>query len=53
MDRIRGPETALTLALHRGLYVAILIDLYIWPQTALTIALHCGILLAIIMVRYG
>jgi hypothetical protein len=40
MDRYEGLQTALTIALHRGLYFAIIMDRYAGPQTALTIALH-------------
>jgi hypothetical protein len=48
-----GPHTALTIALHRGLYLAIIMDRYEGPQTTLTIAMHRGLYLAIIMDRYG
>jgi hypothetical protein len=40
MDLYEGPLTALTIALHGGLYLAIIIDLYEGPLTALTIDLH-------------
>jgi hypothetical protein len=43
MDRCEGPLTILTIALYRGLYLAIIIDRYEGPQTALTIALHRGL----------
>jgi hypothetical protein len=43
MDRYEGPHTALTIAMHRGLYLAIIIDRYEGPHTALTIALHISI----------
>jgi hypothetical protein len=52
MDRYKGAHTALTIALHGGLYIAIIMDRYRGPQTALTIALHGGLYLAIIMDRY-
>jgi hypothetical protein len=39
MDRHEGPHTALTLALHRDLYLAILMDLHEGPNTALNRAL--------------
>jgi hypothetical protein len=39
MDRHEGPHTALTIALHGGLYLAIIMDSYEGPRTALTIAL--------------
>jgi hypothetical protein len=48
MDRYRGPHTALTIALHGGLYLAIILDSYRGPHTALTTALHGGLYLAII-----
>jgi hypothetical protein len=32
--------TALTIALHRGLYLVIIMDRYEGPRTSLTIALH-------------
>jgi hypothetical protein len=50
MDREKGPQTALTIALHRGLYLAILMDRDKGTRTAITIALHRGLYLAIIMV---
>jgi hypothetical protein len=53
MDRYGGPLTSLTIALHTGLYLAIIMDRYGVPLTALTIALHRGLYLAIIMDRYG
>jgi hypothetical protein len=40
MDRYEGPHTALTIALHGGLYLAIIIDRYRRPHTSLTLALH-------------
>jgi threonine/homoserine efflux transporter RhtA len=52
MDRFRGPQTALTIAFHGGLYLAIIMDRYGGPQTALSRALHGGLYLAIIMDRY-
>jgi hypothetical protein len=42
MDRYGGPQTALTIALHGGLYLAIIMDSYGGRQSALTIALHGG-----------
>jgi hypothetical protein len=39
MDRYEGSQTALTIALHGGLNLAIIMDRYEGPQTALTIAL--------------
>jgi isoprenylcysteine carboxyl methyltransferase (ICMT) family protein YpbQ len=53
MDRYGEPHTALTIALHRGLYVAILMDHYEKKHSALTIFLHRVLYLAIIMERYG
>jgi hypothetical protein len=40
MDRYRGAHTALTIALHGGLYLANIMDRYGGAHTALTIALH-------------
>jgi hypothetical protein len=40
MDRHEGPLTALTIALHRGLYLAIIMDRHEGPLNALTRALH-------------
>jgi hypothetical protein len=40
MDRYRGTHTALTLALHGGFYLTIIMDPYRGPHTALIIALH-------------
>jgi hypothetical protein len=40
MDRYGGPQSALTIALHGGFYLAIIMDCYGGTQTALTIALH-------------
>jgi hypothetical protein len=42
----------LTIALHGGLYLSIIMDGYGGPHTHLTIALHGIIYLAIIMDRY-
>jgi hypothetical protein len=33
-----GPHTALTIALHRGLYLAIIMDRYVGPHAARAIA---------------
>jgi hypothetical protein len=52
MECYEEPHSALTISLHRSLYLAIIIDRYEGPQTALTIALHRGLYLAFIMVRY-
>jgi hypothetical protein len=43
------PHTALTIVLHRGIYLAIIMNRYEGPQPALTIALHGGLYLATIM----
>jgi hypothetical protein len=40
MDRYGGPQTALTIALHRGLFLSIIMDRYERLLTVLTIALH-------------
>jgi hypothetical protein len=52
MDRYERPHTALTLAMTRSLYLAIIMDRYGGPQTALTIAVHRGLYLTIPMDRY-
>jgi hypothetical protein len=49
MVRYEGTQSALTIALHRGIYLAIIMDLYERPLSALTIALHRGLYLAVIM----
>jgi hypothetical protein len=46
MVRYVGPQTALTLALPGGLYLAIIMDRYGGPQTGLNIALPGGLYLA-------
>jgi hypothetical protein len=43
MDRYKWPLTALTIALHGGLPLVIILDSYEGPLTALTIALHAGL----------
>jgi hypothetical protein len=43
----------LTVALHRGLYLAIITDRFRGPQTALSIALPGGLCSAFIIDRYG
>jgi hypothetical protein len=43
MGRYGGLQSALTIALHRGLYLAIIMDRYGVPESALTIALHRGL----------
>jgi hypothetical protein len=43
MDLFGGPQTALTIALPGGLFLAIIMDLFGGPQTALTIALLRGL----------
>jgi hypothetical protein len=45
-------QTAFTMALHRVLYLAIIMDPYEGPHTAFIIALHGGLYLATIMDRY-
>jgi hypothetical protein len=40
MDRFKGPQTLITIALPRGLYLAIIMDRYGVSDTALTMALH-------------
>jgi hypothetical protein len=36
MDRYEGPQSALTIALLRGLYLAIILELYEGPQSTHT-----------------
>jgi hypothetical protein len=43
MEHHEGPHTALTIALHKGPYLAIIMVHYGGPQTALTIVLHRGL----------
>jgi hypothetical protein len=45
MDRHEGPQTALTIALYRVLYLTIIMERYQGPQTSLIIALHRGLYL--------
>jgi hypothetical protein len=52
MARYGVPQFALTIPLHGGPYLAIIIDRHEGPLTSLTIALHRGLLLAIIMDRH-
>jgi hypothetical protein len=52
MDRHERPHTVLTIASHRGLYLAIIMDRHEGPHTSLKIALHRGLYLAIIMDRH-
>jgi hypothetical protein len=40
MIRYRGPRIGLTTALHRGLFLAVIMDRYKGPLIALTLALH-------------
>jgi hypothetical protein len=49
MDRYGGRQTALTIALLGGLYLAIIMNRYGRPQTAVTIFLLGGLYLAIVM----
>jgi hypothetical protein len=43
MDRYRGPHTALTIALHGGHYLPIVMHRYGMPHTAIVIALYGGL----------
>jgi hypothetical protein len=43
MDRYEGTLMTLTIALHRGIYLDIIMDRCKGPLTTLTIALHGGI----------
>jgi hypothetical protein len=49
MDPYEGPITSVTIALHVGLYLSIIMDLYGGPQTTLIVALPGGFYLAIKM----
>jgi hypothetical protein len=40
---MEGTHTALTIALNRGVYLAIIMEGYRGPPTALSIALHRGL----------
>jgi hypothetical protein len=51
MDQNEGPQTGLTIVLHGGLYLAIIVDRYEGPNTSLTIALHRKLYLGLILVR--
>jgi hypothetical protein len=52
MDRYEGPHTGITIALHAGLYLAIIMDRNEGPHTTHTIGLHGRLYFAIIMYRY-
>jgi hypothetical protein len=52
MDRYEGTHSALTIAMHSGLYLAIIKDSYGGPHNALSITIHRGLYLAIIMHRF-
>jgi hypothetical protein len=52
MIRYEWPLTALTIALHRGLHLAIIMSRYEEPRSVFTIALQRGLFLAIILHRY-
>jgi hypothetical protein len=43
MVRHEGPQIPLTIALHVGLYLAIIMDRHEGPQIPLSIALHEGL----------
>jgi hypothetical protein len=53
----KGPlwraHRVLNIALHRGLYLSIIMDRYEGTYSALNIALHRGLYLSVIMDRYG
>jgi hypothetical protein len=51
MGHYEAHHTALTYALHRDLYLAIIMDSYLGPQTAFTIALLRSLYLGIILDR--
>jgi hypothetical protein len=52
MERCQGPLNSLTIALHRSIYLAIIMKRYEGPLTSFYIAFHSTIYLAIIMKRY-
>jgi hypothetical protein len=43
MDRFEMPHIALTIALHRGLYLAIIMNQYEGHHTNITLAVHGGL----------
>jgi hypothetical protein len=47
MDPYENPHSALTIALLRGLYLAIIMDPYDGPHNALSIALRRGLYLGV------
>jgi hypothetical protein len=49
MDSYEGPHTALTIALYRDLYLAILMVIYEGPNISLTLAVHEDLYLAIVV----
>jgi hypothetical protein len=49
MDQHQRPQIELSIDLHRGLYFAIIMDLYEWPHTPLTISLLLDLYLTIRM----
>jgi hypothetical protein len=53
MDRHEVPHTALTIALHAGLHLAIIMDRHEGPHTALTMSLHGVLYIAILMDRHN
>jgi hypothetical protein len=52
MNQYEEPKTAVTIALHRCLYLANIINQNEGSHTAFTLALHGGCYKDIIMVRY-
>jgi hypothetical protein len=51
MDRYEGPHTAISIVLHRGLYLADKMDRYGGPLSSLTMVMLRGLYLAIIIYR--
>jgi hypothetical protein len=43
MDRYGGPQRALTIVLHRSLYLAIITDRYGGPNSAIVLDLYTGL----------
>jgi hypothetical protein len=52
MDQYEGPHSALTIALHIGLCLDIIMDRYDGPHSALSIALQKGLYIDILINPY-
>jgi hypothetical protein len=51
-EPLRRSQSTLTIALHRGVHLAIIIDRYGGPQSVLTITFHRDLYFTVIMDRY-